>query len=72
MNNDEIKAACERFFQNGGSRTQIRTADGYPVSSPHVGRAKALRWALPGEVVWHRSRVRGERRYDWTSTVKKD
>jgi hypothetical protein len=70
MTDSDIARECERYFQNGGSRTQVRDAVG-ALLHPAASRAAALRSAAPGEVVWHRGKLHGERRYAWSKKVAK-
>jgi hypothetical protein len=66
MTEEQIKTQCESHFQAGGSRVQLFDERGCRTSSPaDLSAARALELSRPGERVFARRKVRGERRYAW-------
>jgi hypothetical protein len=61
----DIKAACEAAFQNGSGRHQVRNAAGALQWDAAESKRDAIAYAALGQVVWSRSKVRCESRYDW-------
>lgn len=63
MNDEEIRAECERLFQAGGPKVYLVDRAAKTIKpSPHSG-AGAVRNAFPGIEVWRR--VKSTIRYDF-------
>lgn len=56
----DVAVACERHFQNGGPRVQVRVKNSGDLDRcTYSSVREALRYANAGTVVWARRKTRG-------------